>query len=192
LNSSYNFPVGIPSSWLTPHLLAIPNLHLKNWLLDTGSLTERLVAQCTEFQLSVIGQKQTSITSNEFEQVCDAGQTLNEKDWQVREVLLWGDGQPWVFARSIIPMALWQRDFSDLNNQPLGQRIFNDQRFKRMPFEITKLESSALFLSQLQLVNKMDLWGRRSTFCFEDLKMMVCEVFLPGSPAYKKLDSHIA
>lgn len=192
MNSSYTFPIGIPSSWLTPHLLAIPSQQLKNWLLDTGSLTERLVAQCTEFQLSVIGQKKLSITQNEFELVCGKGQMLDEKDWLVREVLLWGDGQPWVFARSIIPITLWQRDFYDLNTQPLGQRIFNDERFKRMPFEITKLDSSTSFLSQLKLANKMDLWGRRSMFCFEDLKMMVCEVFLPGSPAYKELDSHIA
>jgi chorismate--pyruvate lyase len=33
----------------------------------------------------------------------------------------------------------------------------------------------------------MDLWGRRSVFNFENLKMSVSEVFLPSSPAYQEM-----
>ena len=114
-------------------------------------------------------------------------QALNQQEWQVREVLLWGDNQPWVFARSIIPQRLCEGDFVNLNTKPLGQLIFNDKRFKRMPFQVTKVCPSKAFLSQLHIPCEIDLWGRRSVFSFEDLKMTVSEVFLPSSPAYQEM-----
>jgi chorismate--pyruvate lyase len=187
LNLSYIFPVGIPSIWAEPDQVTIPTPSLKNWLLDTGSLTERLQAQCASFHLTLIGQRQAEITLEEFQRVCTPGQQLNPQEWQVREVLLWGDNKPWVFARSIIPQILCESDFVNLNDKPLGQLIFNDKRFKRMPFEITNMCSSKAFLSQLQISSEMDLWGRRSAFSFENLKMTVSEVFLPCSPAYEEM-----
>jgi chorismate--pyruvate lyase len=187
LNSSYTFPIGIPSLWADPDQFTIPSPCLKNWLLDTGSLTERLQSQCTSFHLTLIGQRQAQITLEEFQRVCTAGQQLNQKEWQVREVLLWGDNQPWVFARSIIPQKLCESDFVNLNTKPLGQLIFNDKRFKRMPFELTKMSSSKDFLAQLHIGSEMALWGRRSAFSFENLKMTVSEVFLPSSLAYQEM-----
>ena len=187
LNLSYAFPIGIPSQWAEPDQFTIPNPYLKKWLLDTGSLTERLQSQCTSFDLTLIGQRQAEITLEEFQLVCAPQQQLNLQEWQVREVLLWGDNKPWVFARSIIPQKLCENDFVNLNTKPLGQLIFNDKRFKRMPFEITNMCPSIAFLAQLQISSKMDLWGRRSVFSFEDLKMTVSEMFLPGSPAYQEV-----
>ena len=187
LNSSYTFPVGIPSLWAEPDQFTIPSPILKNWLLDTGSLTERLQSQCTSFHLTLIGQRQSEITLEEFQRVCSPEQQLNQKEWQVREVLLWGDNQPWVFARSIIPQRLCEGDFVNLNTKPLGQLIFNDKRFKRMPFEVTHMCPSKVFLAQLHIRSENELWGRRSAFSFEDLKMTVSEVFLPSSPPYQEM-----
>ena len=185
MNVPYTFPVGIQSSWGQPNDFEINNLLLKSWILDTGSLTEKLQSECQTFYLTLIGQRQAEITLEEFAQVRTNKQPFAQEDWQVREVLLWGDGQPWVFARSIIPQRLCQQDFADLNTQPLGQLIFNDKRFKRMPFQITHMLNPQPFYQQLSLSADMDLWGRRSVFGFEELKMMVCEIFLPDSPAYK-------
>jgi chorismate--pyruvate lyase len=187
LNSFYTFPIGIPSLWAEPDQFTIPSRCLKNWLLDTSSLTERLQSQCTLFHLTLIGQRQTDITLDEFQRVCVPHQKLNPKEWQVREVILWGDNQPWVFARSIIPQRLCESDFVNLNTKPLGQLIFNDKRFKRMPFEVTNMFASKDFLTHLHISSEMDLWGRRSAFSFEDLKMTVSEVFLPSSPAYQEM-----
>ena len=187
LNSSYTFPIGIASLWAEPDQFTIPDPCLKNWLLDTGSLTARLLSQCTSFHLTLIGQRQAQITLEEFQQVCAPQQQLNPQEWQVREVLLWGDNQPWVFARSIIPQKLCESDFVNLNTKPLGQLIFNDKRFKRMPFEITNMCSSKAFLEELHITSEIDLWGRRSAFRFENLKMTVSEVFLPSSPAYQEM-----
>jgi chorismate--pyruvate lyase len=187
LKTSYIFPVGIPSLWAEPDKFVIPSSYLKNWLLDTGSLTERLQTQCTSFHLTLIGQQQAEIAPEEFQRVCTFQQQLNPKEWQVREVILWGDNQPWVFARSIIPQKLCENDFINLNNKPLGQLIFNDKRFERMPFEVTNMSPSSAFQAQLKLSIEMDLWGRRSVFNFENLKMSVSEVFLPNSPAYQEM-----
>jgi chorismate--pyruvate lyase len=187
LNLSYIFPIGIPPLWSEPDKFVIPNSYLKNWLLDTGSLTERLRSQCLSFHLTLIGQQQAQITSEEFQRVCAPQQLLNLEEWQVREVILWGDNQPWVFARSIIPQKLCESDFINLNTKPLGQLIFNDKRFKRMPFEVINIHPSKAFLAKLHLSSDMDLWGRQSVFSFEDLKMSVSEVFLPSSPAYQEV-----
>lgn len=187
MNSSYTFPIGIASVWADPEQFTIPSQNLKNWLLNTGSLTERLQSQCNSFDLTLLGQRQAEITLEEFQRVCLPNQELNPEDWQVREVLLWGDKQPWVFARSIIPQKLCESDFINLNTQPLGQLIFNDGRFKRMPFEVTKMCASKDFLTRLHIRSEMDLWGRRSAFSFEGLKMTVSEVFLPSSPAYQEM-----
>jgi len=187
LNSSYTFPIGIPSLWAKPDLFTIPSPCLKNWLLDTGSLTERLQSQCTSFHLTLIGQRQAQITLEEFQQVCAPQQQFNPHEWQIREVLLWGDNQPWVFARSIIPQRLCESDFVNLNTKPLGQLIFNDKRFKRMPFEVTNMCPSEDFLAQLHICSEMKLWGRRSAFSFEDMKMTISEIFLPSSPAYQEM-----
>lgn len=187
MNASYTFPIGIPSLWCEPEQVIIPNTRLKNWLLDTGSLTEKLQSKCETFHLTLIGQKQADITSEEFQRVRAPGQQLNPQEWQVREVLLWGDNQPWVFARSVIPKKICESDFLNLNTKPLGQLIFNDKRFKRMPFEVTKMCPSKEFLAQLHIPSEMKLWGRCSAFSFEDLKMTVSEIFLPNSPAYVEM-----
>lgn len=187
MKSSYTFPVGIPSLWAEPNQFTIPSQCLRNWLLDTSSLTERLQSQCTSFHLTLIGQRQAQITLEEFQRVSTPEQELNLEEWQVREVILWGDNKPWVFARSIIPQRLCESDFVNLNNRPLGQLIFNDKRFKRMPFELTNMCQSKDFLAQLHIHSETKLWGRRSAFTFEDLQMTVSEVFLPSSPAYQEI-----
>lgn len=187
MKSPYHFPVGISSSWAAPERFIIPNPCLESWLLNTGSLTERLQSQCSSFKLTLLGQQRSQITAEEFQRVCTAQQQYDIQEWQIREVVLWGDNQPWVFARSIIPQKLCESDFVNLNTKPLGQLIFNDERFKRLPFELTKMSSSQAFLAQLHISNHRELWGRRSVFSFEGLKMTVSEMFLPNSPAYREM-----
>ena len=114
----------------------------------------------------------------------------NLQQWQIREVILYGNGQPWVFARSVLPQALCERDFSELGNRPLGQIIFNDKRFVRKPFELISISADDNFLNRLNIQSQFSLWGRRSLFHFEQHHLMVAEVFLPHAPAYQHLESH--
>ncbi|MFT4993282.1 MAG: chorismate--pyruvate lyase [Paraglaciecola sp.] len=187
LNQNTIFPFGINARWNCPAHVNIPDAYLKNWLLDTGSLTERLQSHCREFQVVVLGQRQAALTLEEKLQLEISKADYDEADWQVREVILLGEKRPWVFARSIIPQSLCQSDFANLGNKPLGQLIFNDKRFSRSPFQVTHMAQPEPLLAQLGFASAEQLWGRRSVFCFQEIKMMVAEVFLPGAPAYKNI-----
>lgn len=87
------------------------------------------------------------------------------------------------------PQALCQEEFGRLGEKPLGKVIFNDPRFTRKPFEITNLQVPEALTVALDIAPATRLWGRRSLFCYQQHEIMVAEIFLPRSPAYKMLDS---
>ncbi|WP_245953278.1 chorismate--pyruvate lyase family protein [Alteromonas aestuariivivens] len=172
------FPVGLDADWQAPGSVKIDCPYLKNWLLDTGSLTERLQSLCRHFELKLIGQKKQPLHTSE-------ANWLNSSvpgEYQVREVVLMGDGAPWVFARSVIPEALIQSELGGLGCQPLGQRLFNDPRFRRGGFEVCRIPAQQWLNTQ----QPETLWGRRSRFYFDNLSMIVAEVFLPAAPVYNQ------
>lgn len=169
------FPVGLPVTWLNPQGVDISDGCLKDWLLDTGSLTERVQSQCTHFSLELLGQKPLAPHNNELAIL--AGNETSH--YQVREILLCGDNQPWVFARSVIPQSFVDAELSNLGREPLGKRIFNDSRFVRSTFEICSLDAHELGFGK-----SATLWGRRSKFTLGQQSMIVAEIFLPNSPAY--------
>ncbi|GGW85100.1 chorismate--pyruvate lyase family protein [Alteromonas halophila] len=177
MQSNWSFPVGLDVHWQSPQSVAFSDPYLKNWLLDTGSLTERVQSLCRQFELVVLGQGQQQMHRAEQDWL---GSDQGSVD--VREVLLCADGVPWVFARSVIPHALIYGELADLGSEPLGKRLFNDARFTRSAFELCTLPSTAF---SDNLVRKA-LWGRRSRFARDGYRMIVAEVFLPPAPAYEK------
>lgn len=187
------YPVGIQGFWQPPQALVVPDAHLKNWLMDTGSLTERLQSVCRQFNVAVLGHEVAPITEEESQ--CLYKQTAVSGHTQVREVVLHGDQVPWVFARSLMPQAFideCMRDLGTLGNQPLGKILFNDARFKRLGFELIHCGKENPLFSALGIVPEHTLWGRRSLFEFQAHSIMVCEIFLPDSPAYRDLEKHHA
>lgn len=192
--SDIKFPVRLPNQWSELSETSIDHACLRNWLLDTSSLTERVQSHCQQFSLTVIGQRQMNPELEEIDRLnfnlpSDA-KPCAKQQWQIREVLLCGNGQPWVFARSVLPQALCERDLSDLGSRPLGQIIFNDNRFVRQPFELIEISKKDAFLKRLAIESEFSLWGRRSLFQFEHHHLMVAEVFLPQSPAYQTLETN--
>ena len=177
LRVSFNatFPVGLAVNWQAPSGITIPNAQLKDWLLDTGSLTERVQSLSDHFSLELIGQRTQIPHDNELSLLRSNGNT----SYQAREILLCGDNQPWVFARSIIPQAFVDSELSDLGREPLGKRLFNDTRFNRSEFQLCTAAASQFGINSNQV-----LWGRRSLFTLDNYSMIVAEVFLPDSPAY--------
>ena len=164
------FPLDDDVTWNNQGRLSIPNSHLASWLLNTGSLTQRLKSHCEEFRVQVVSQRQ------------------RVQNWQVREVILHGNNQPWVLARSVIPQALCEKDFLDLGDKPLGHLIFNDNRFSREPFQLLCMQPTSQFLHAYGLPHMATIWGRRSVFRFQQHAMMVAELFLPQAPAYREND----
>ncbi len=192
--SDIKFPVRLPNQWSELSETSIDHACLRKWLLDTSSLTERVQSHCQQFSLTVIGQRQMNPELEEIDRLnfnlpSDANPCAKQQ-WQIREVLLCGNDQPWVFARSVLPQALCERDLSDLGSRPLGQIIFNDNRFVRQPFELIEISKQDVFLKRLAIESEFSLWGRRSLFQFEHHHLMVAEVFLPQSPAYQTLETN--
>lgn len=177
------FPINCVPQWFSAEQLKISDPVLKNWLLDTGSLTERLQANSRHFAIQLLGQTEIAVAPQEHQSL-----GIEQHHPVVREVFLRGDGQNWVYARTLMSRKLCDNGVNQLANlgeQPLGKVIFNDSRFVRQPFEICHLQGDSVLHQLLAIDQHFSLWGRRSMFTYRDYKLMVAEIFLPDAPAYK-------
>lgn len=177
------FPIGCEADWYCSSKIEFANID--NWLLHTGSLTERLKQNCQSFEVIVLGQEQLPINQSEKKLL------LDYTPFVIREVLLVCDNQPWVFARSLLPKNMLdeQTELTNLGNKPLGSIIFNNPEIARAPFEVAEFnqDSSIQALSRkLNQPEKKSLWGRRSLLSYQSHQLMVAEIFLPSSPAYRE------
>ena len=102
-----------------------------------------------------------------------------------REVQLFCDTQPWVFARTVIPPVTLRgrgRRLQYLGDRPLGEVLFTDPKARRGEVEIARI-TPAQRLHQ-RAFGQLDeaptvIWGRRSLFCIDGRPLLVYEVFLP-------------
>jgi chorismate--pyruvate lyase len=108
----------------------------------------------------------------------------------VREVELCCGEQPWVFARSLIPLQSLQgagRRLQFLGDRPLGSLLFSDPKATRGPMEFARLLPGHC-LYEKALANRAQrpaqLWGRRTLFFFAGKPLLVNEVFLDGIGIY--------
>lgn len=179
------FPVTLSASWCSEKAAPLP-VQLKDWLLDPSSLTQRLKSSSTTFGVQVLGQQITTCSNEEANEDIHAGQEV-----LVREVLLFCDDQPHVFARSLLPLSSLtgeEKKLASLGNQSLGQVLFNHPKLQRKRIEVADFDHNstvAKVAGYFQQTVEGKLWGRRSTFVIEDKPLMVAEVFLPAAIAYQ-------
>jgi chorismate--pyruvate lyase len=134
----------------------------------------------------VLGQEIQSCSKEESTTDIDIGEQV-----LVREVLLYCDNVPQVFARSLLPLKSLtgeEQQLAHLGNQSLGQVLFSNKDLLRRSIEISAFSSSSAvskLAQQLQLPMQAELWGRRSTFMLHGKPLMVAEVFLPNAFAYQ-------
>ncbi|MFC4700685.1 chorismate--pyruvate lyase family protein [Glaciecola siphonariae] len=184
VNSLY--PFGLAVRWAKAESFVSLPANMKDWLLDTGSLTERLQGLCTSFNVELLGQSVLPLSAAEKSILSRACHHAEQQTWQIREVILFGDGVPWVFARSALPDAMCQSSLANIGTQPLGQRIFNDPQFVRSDFEIGQLEEHPLsHRSFAASTSHQQRWARRSVFSSGDDTVLVAEAFLPDCPCYE-------
>ncbi len=152
--------------------------NMRDWLLDKGSLTERLKQQHNQnvhVQVLHHGWGETTESEQQFLN------SPNEPS-SIREVILFGSGQPVVFARSVLPRSSLSgknKALLELGNKPLGEYIFSQPELQRGPIEIAELPASQ-FNQHLEFnYNHETAWGRRSLFYLNNKPISVCEVFLP-------------
>ena len=127
------------------------------WIRDDQSLTQKLKKRYPDFRVEVHKQEELEIYNHEINLLG------NEKNFIVREVSLYGDNQPVVFARSVIPKNAKTDSIMRIGNKPLGEILFTDPNTLREPIEVTFHN---------------DIWGRRSVFVMNDSRILVSEFFL--------------
>lgn len=196
MNFQLLFPVTLSSHWRDANDCVL-NANLKSWLLDPTSLTARLKSHCHQFRVELLGQNIEVCQESESVALIPAGEKV-----LVREVLLFCDDKPQVFARSLLPLSSLtgaEQALANLGTQSLGQVLFNNPSLQRQTIEVAEFtEKSAVgkLAKQLSIAEQLpgpelcfssskNLWGRRSIFVLENKPLMVSEVFLSGAYAYQ-------
>jgi chorismate--pyruvate lyase len=156
---------------------------LQDWLTDPGSLTARLIAKSRgRFQVEVVRQAIGRPSLDE----CKALGISSNSLALIREVVLKGDNQPWVFARSLLPLSSLTGELRHLRkqaNRPLGAFLFSQPHLLRSPIAIARISSDHAYVPA-ELVGSEALWGRRSVFYLRAKPLLVSEVFLPDFVAH--------
>lgn len=152
------------------------------WLLDRSSLTQRLQRACDgQFSVEVISQQMETPMLSEALALGRPPQELA----LVRQVRLLCDDEPWVFARTVIPLPSLRkglRQLALLGTRPLGAVLFSDPTMQRSEVEVTRLgRSKRLFSMALGngTTGVPEIWGRRSVFTLRNQPLLVSEFFLP-------------
>ncbi len=150
------------------------------WLFDPSSLTERIIKNCSgKFRVHLISQKRTTPTPDEIRVL-----GLRYRSHAIiRQVILYCDDTPWVYARSVIPVTTLKgplRRLGKLGNKPLGAILFSDRSIERGEVEITSMNSSQKNYKWTEYKGTDVIWGRRSIFKQGRKKLLVSEFFLPG------------
>ena len=159
---------------------------LAGWLLDTASLTLRLQRLCPgRFRVRVLSQQWGS-------PAIDEAQALQMKPGSlalIRQVQLLCDGEPWVYARTVIPATSLRgrlRRLAYLGTRPLGGMLFSDPGMRRAPVELVRLgQGQPLYRAATRECDKCpaEIWGRRAVFRLAKRPLLVSEIFLPAFPA---------
>jgi len=163
-------------NWVNAHdLYPCPSTAQLDWLLDPGSLTRRLTQLAAgDFSVRVLHTGWQALRADE----CTAlGVIAGSSGW-VREVYLFGQGQPWVFARSVAAReALHGAGFEigEIGEQSLGEVLFRDASFIRSVLELCWYPP--VWLPPEARTDH--LLARRSCFRREALGVLVAEVCLP-------------
>ncbi|MDQ2076678.1 chorismate lyase [Marinimicrobium sp. ABcell2] len=175
--SGWSAPRWFPEACWQSQLVAPPRT-LRPWLLDQGSLTAKLVAHSDgDFRVRVLRQAvaRPLLSEQRLLGIPAGRQAL------VREVLLLGRGQPWVFARSLVPLTSLAgrlRCLRYLRDRPLGAFLFAQPDLQRGGLEISRIQPSQGYVPA-ELSAGEPLWGRRSVFRLDNKPLLVSEVFLP-------------
>lgn len=159
----------------------LPEMEI-DWLFDKGSLTQRLTLLSNHhFSLEVLSEKETYLREDEYVYLNIAS---SQKE-QVREVVLKGYNEPWVYARSvIIPNDKTSDIFMDIGQQPLGAILFTSNHFQR-----SELEAASYPIHLMPFGYHYDnLWARRSCFTSDQQRILVQEIFLPQFWSQTKKD----
>lgn len=158
------------------------------WLLDTASLTQRLIDVCHgEFRVQVLNQ---TWDRPQWDEARALGMCARDRAL-VRQVQLICNERPWVYARTILPRTTLtgaERRLAHLKSRSLGAVLFADPTLQRERIEIAPLRPGdrlhTLATHGLD-VSPDAIWGRRTVFRLRGKPLLVSEFFLPGIGEFK-------
>ncbi|MBJ7222537.1 MULTISPECIES: chorismate lyase [unclassified Brenneria] len=153
--------------WFTEKPAIIP-AHIEDWLMETDSMTQRLDGYCAQLTVTIRNERFLSPEALTDER---AHLPVSERYW-LREVVLYGDGRPWLFGRTLIPQQTLDgagAALTKIGNVPLGRYLFQHDALTRDYIRIGCGES---------------LWARRSRLCLSGHPLLLTELFLPEAPLY--------
>lgn len=152
-------------------------MELRRWLLDRSSLTARLRAIAGEsFKVTVLRQ---SLAKPRLDEAL-ALSIPASKYVMIREVILWGHDEPWVYARSVFPMGAVSgslRFLRKLGNRPLGDLLFHNPRVTRGTISVSYSTPASLRSYGITRTT----WSRRSLFTYNNHTLLVSETFIPDT-----------
>ncbi|MEH8018756.1 chorismate lyase [Rheinheimera muenzenbergensis] len=173
--------ISLDVHWQPARAQALPS-QLAPWLLEPASLTARLKRYCRQFRVQLLNEQRSTLPV--FLQPLLPGTATA----QLREVLLWCDDKPCVYAQSWLPAHTIEtlKPLADLGERPLGDYIFQQPGLQRGSIETAQLQ-----LALPQCVAAL-CHARRSVFSLNGLPLLVAEVFLPAITELQLAEADVA
>jgi chorismate--pyruvate lyase len=139
--------------------------NILEWLNEEGSITAKISSD-SKYKLEILSDD-LGIAEDEEYLALD----IASEEVRIREVVLYGDLVPLVYARSIIPNLTSSKGYPGLGtigSKPLGDLLFQSELFIKTRREFAQFETSS----------KEVIWGRRTHYLVQGYPLSVMEVFL--------------
>lgn len=141
---------------------------LADWLLEQGSMTHRCEQHC--YEVTVQPQFEGFVSAEKLGK--ELSELPKDRRYWIREIFLFGDNIPWIWARTVVPEKTLndsKQGLTELGATPLGRYLFSQSELER---------------DYIQVSLRDDLWGRRSRLRLSGNPLLLTEIFLPAAPLY--------
>lgn len=166
-NKAISVPNWQDRDWFSPRDYSL-NKSVADWLLEEESMTSRCERYCHE--VTVQPQFEGYLSAECL--VTEALELPADRRYWIREILLFGDNIPWLWARTVVPECTLsgpELSLKTLGNTPLGRYLFTQTSLERDYIQVSSLDG---------------LWGRRSRLRLSGKPLLLTEIFLPSAPLY--------
>ena len=155
------------NNWLNNAQLksCLKKQNILEWLNEEGSITAKISSD-SKFKLKILSDDIGNAEDEEY-----LALNIPSQKVRIREVILYGDLVPLVYARSIIPNQTSSKGYPGLGSigsKPLGDLLFQSELFIKTHREF----------AQFQTPYKEVVWGRRTHYLVRGYPLSVMEVFL--------------
>ena len=128
------------TSWMSEiKSLEVQNKEIISWLNEPGSITSR-IKSFSNFRLKLLRDGPGEVDAAEDDLII-----TNYEENNIREVVLYSDEEPFIYAKSILPLETIRLGLGALGNlkeNPLGDILFSNPEIKKKYMLFAKFESN--------------------------------------------------